>query len=124
MKFRLVEDFVDDPIDYIDFEQEIQLGHKYDGVMDYFEFIDFITDKYSYNELFSILTREGYKLDPTNDPQIEVEDTFLNMDFYDFEKIPEFKQIMESEVYPRVAELLKDEEDFGNEFSYGIHGDL
>jgi hypothetical protein len=81
MKFRLVEDFVDDPIDYIDFEQEIQLGHKYDGVMDYFEFIDFITDKYSYNELFNILTREGYKLDSTNDPQIEVEDTFLNMDF-------------------------------------------
>jgi hypothetical protein len=31
---------------------------------------------------------------------------------------------MESEVYPRIAELLKDEEDFEDEFSYGIHGDL
>ena len=123
MKFKLVEDyedFSDNPydfesdefIDYIDFADEIQLGHNYDGVMDYFEFIDFITDRYSYNELFNILTREGYDLDPDNDPQIEVEDTFQDMDFYDFEKIPEFKNIMESEVYPRVAELLKDQEDY------------
>lgn len=110
MKFKLIESY-DDALFYKD-KIDVGLSSESNPIMSYFDFYEILKEHYSEDELLEILMDNNYIHE--NEDLFDVMSYKMNV--LDYYSIPEFKEIMDNEVFPEVDRQLQDEEDFEAEF--------